>query len=104
MNASASTEESGRPFGNQKVAQRDERELCRKAVLAFLKAEELDCISVDVWISALPGIKKLLNTGTRQRNLSESCCEGAESSTEESWRSIYPVGQDTLLWPVSAKS
>ena len=104
MNASESTDESGRLINNQKVAQRDERELCQKAVLAFIKAEELDCISVDVWISALPGIKKLLNTGIRQGNLSESCGDGAESSTGDSWRSIYPVGQDALLWPASPKS
>lgn len=104
MNASESTEESGRLFDNQKVAPKDERELCRKAVLAFLKAEELDCISVDSWISALPSIKKLLNTGTRQGNLSESYGDGAGSSPVDSWRSIYPVGQDSLLWPVSPKS
>lgn len=103
MNASESTEESGGLLNNQKVAQRDERELCQKAVLAFIKAEELDCISVDVWISALPDIKKLLTTRIRQRHPSESCCDGA-SSTGDSWRSIYPVGQDSLLWPVSPKS
>lgn len=85
-----------------KGAQREQSEF-----YAFIKAEKLDCVSVEVWISALPSIKKLLDVEKARRSedkLSERCGEDSESAPIESWRSIFPAGQDELLWSTPEKS
>ncbi len=74
----------------------------REDVISFIRAAKLDCVSIDIWKSELPTIEKLLGaakTGRVQDNLSENYGDGATETTVESWRSIFPPGQDKLLWP-----
>lgn len=104
----SASEWADRPVGmavsivNEVTGATNDGESNREDVISFIRAAKLDCVSLDVWKSELPTIKKLLGeakTGRVQDNLSENCGDGATEIAVESWRSIFPPGQDELLWP-----
>ena len=104
----SASEWADRPVGmavsivNEVTGATNNGESNREDVISLIRAAKLDCVSLDVWKSELPTIKKLLGeakTGRVLDNLSENCGDGATEITVESWRSIFPPGQDELLWP-----